>query len=140
MSDFAASVAKTVMGIVPSFDQIFTGVRYVPQLCSGTMRGTAYGYGKGEIYLGTDYHARDLLPDSVPPGRSLACTPVAEMPRFSPQITRGQSYSNSVGPSCLRIVAWRNVGHFLVLAGDPNSVSDVWLAFVPIDQRFEVQS
>ena len=133
---------KTMYGLLPNFAAVFKDARYVKQLYSNREKGTAYAYAPGEIYLGTEYrdwHDLELLPDSVPQGKVLACTPVLKMPRFSPRIQRGASHMHSVGPACIKVRAWTHHDVFLVTAGDPNMIHDVWLGFVPITERIELK-
>jgi hypothetical protein len=133
---------KTMYGLLPNFAAVFKDAHYVKMLHSNREHGTAYDYAPGEIYLGTefrDWHDLALLPNSVPRGMVLACTPVLEMPRFSPRIASHSSYGHSVGPSCIKVISWRQHDVFLVTAGDSNMIRDVWLGFVPITERIEVK-
>lgn len=137
-----AELRRTARGIVPRFSDLFGNPRFIPGDGPRNARGEHAHQQPQELSLITEYRDKDILPGShhTPKGKwvSLVCTPSSEFmtPRFSPHVAPrpGQSWE-SVGPSCLRIIAWRHTGHYLVLAGDPNMLHDEWHCFVPMTEE-----
>lgn len=140
----ADRIAKTCHGILPNFAAIFTGARYVRNIRTPG-HGSRLDTAPGELFLSIDT-CRSGKIDGMPSsflwdskGSTLVCTPVPPMPEFLPTIAPCNDRPWIMQPpGSIKVIAWAEYGHFLVLASDPNCIRDVWLAFVPIDQRFEV--
>lgn len=137
-------IAKTVHGILPTFAHGFTGARYVRNIVTPG-HGSRLDTAPGELFLSIDtmrYGAIDGMPSSFKwdkQGSTLVCTPVLPMPKFLPAVApRGNDPWIMRPPGSIKVIAWPEAGHFLMLATDPNCIRDVWLGFVPMDQRFEV--
>lgn len=131
---------RTRHGIIASFAEIFTGARYAKLLYSDTKRGTAHDYKEPELFLSTPIGGALAPCIKHSPSMVLVCTPVLEMPRFAPRIAP-RSYNTewtTIGPGAIKVIAWPAYGHYLVMATDPNHISNEWLGFVPMDQVFNV--
>lgn len=140
----ADSLKKTAHGVIPTFAEVFTGARYVRGIRTPG-HGSRLDTAPGELFLSIDT-CRSGRIDGMPSsflwdskGSALVCAPVLPMPEFLPHIApRNGGTWHMRPPGSIKVIAWPKYGHFLVLATDPNCISDVWLGFVPMDQRFEV--
>lgn len=138
------NIARTAHGILPTFAHIFKGARYVRNIVTPG-KGSRLDTAPGELFLSVDtcrHGAIDGMPSSFnwdSQGSTLVCTPVLPMPEFLPVIApRNGGEWHMRPPGSIKVIAWEETGHFLVLATDPNCIRDVWLGFVPLTQRFDV--
>ena len=120
------SLKRTKYGIVSSFEELFSAARIAKVKFSNHHQGTAYDYEFPEVFLSTG-SAPSLGICSVPPKGVLVVSPSAKLREEFDGI-----------PFTLKLVEWREQGHYLVLANYVKYVGSVWLGFVPIGQTFEV--
>lgn len=139
----AETLQRTQCGLFPTFEHVFINAHYVP--VDQSSAGSIPRHAPGDLFIATPVGGRELLPASTPQINKkwhvLSATPVIQLPRFSPRVAprSGEAWVTQ-GPGCIRILPWWKDGAFLILAGDPNHMRDIWLGFVPMDQRITVNT
>lgn len=131
------SIAKTRLGMVATFQDLFDNVHYVKEFKAPN---NAQGYPAGHLYLGIEWAADAGLPSSFRNGyrEVLCCRPRVTVPQFSPSRAprHGEPWVTQPAGS-VKVIRWP-CGDYLVLFTDPNFIRDEWLAFVPSDQTIKL--
>lgn len=119
-------VEKTLLGMVDSLESIVTGLRYVKSMVI-PQRGSQLQKNPGELFVSFDgVGPRCWVGKRM--DHALVGTPRVELPRFPGRM--GSVVDRGTGS--LRFIAWKHLDVALVVATDPNHISDRWLAFVPL--------
>lgn len=132
------SIAKTRLGMVATFQDLFDSVHYIKE-----ERSVNHGqvYPAGHMFLSVERSARAFgMPGSfrMREKQVLCCRPCVEVPQFSPCPAPSAGMPWVAQPSnALHVIRW-SCGDYLVLFIDPTGLRNEWLAFVPSDQTIKL--